>query len=191
MPLFSTSAETISSEKSTATLQEPIIESAAQNCYSTSVLGKSFNRTMTHMYQRSLQSLASINSIVHLSQNSLRSAHASSSTQGGVNVLRHQTSNAFCRLGQSSPELENRSNHDSKMHCCCFSGRVRIVWLIPSSTTFLSKLRQHLCIHAKSSTSGCSHVCRSRNLTSFGDRTCLSRRTQSLVRTYVANLGFI
>ena len=95
----------------------------------------------------------------------------SSSTLGRVNVLRHQTSKAFCKFGQSSPELEKRSNQERRMVCCCFKGRVRMVWLMPSSTTFLSRFRQHLCIHAKSSTSGCSHVCSNKNRTSFGDST--------------------
>ncbi len=96
----------------------------------------------------------------------------SSSKHGRVKVLRHQTSKAFCRFGQSSPEVEKRSNQERRMVCCCFMERVRIVWLIPSSTTFLSRLRQHLCIHPKSSTKGCNHVCNNRNRTSFGDSTC-------------------
>jgi hypothetical protein len=37
----------------------------------------------------------------------------------------------------------------------------------------LSRLRQHLCIHPKSSTKGCNHVCNNRNRTSFGDNTCI------------------
>lgn len=97
----------------------------------------------------------------------------SSSKHGRVKVLRHQTSKAFCRFGQSSPEVEKRSNQERRMVCCCFMERVRIVWLIPSSTTFLSRLRQHLCIHPKSSTKGCNHVCNNRNRTSFGDNTCI------------------
>jgi hypothetical protein len=109
---------------------------------------------------------------IYLSKSWWSDSEHSGTTVGRVKVLRHQTSKAFCKLGHSSPEQENRSNHDSRMLCCWFNGRVRMVWLIPSSTVCLSKVRQHLCIHAKSSTRGCSHVCSNRNRTSLGHRTC-------------------
>lgn len=79
------------------------------------------------------------------------------------NDLRHQIWKDLLRLGHSVPCLEKHRNHSINNTYCCFSGSVRSVWPMASSSVFISSPFLRLCSQPKSDSIGPNHASKRRS----------------------------